>query len=169
MMMTRLMIILAVTTLISKKQDKKEIYVGTSFLSEVYYDPDKKYDVVEIGMTKFGLLDYLDSAEDAIGVSKNGKLYMKNGNLFYQNKNLKIDTKLKKKKYSKEIDYKRSKIFSIDAFNRASLIKDSLQVEEYEFDWDTEEDYCTYRDNSEINFKRYMYTYLKPLYRKIKK
>jgi len=112
---------------------------------------------VEIGGIKYGYLDYLKRESDNLARSKEGKLYSKGGNLYYKNETLKINVKLKKKRYSSEIN----------AFNEISKLKDPLNVDSYKFNWQVEPDYIFYRDNDFVpenytpNYKKTFYDSLK--------
>ncbi len=127
-----------------------EIYVGKSFPWEIYYDLHKERITIEIYGIKYGKHDNLkstSSTKDIIAKSDIGKLYRKGDDLYYANEELKINVKLEKKKYSQKIDNRRYKIFEIDAFNRISILKDSLEVKDYKFDWNVKNDYLYFRDN----------------------
>ncbi len=120
----------------------KTIYIGKTTLWTVYFDSHKKPNVIEVSGIKFGYLDFMSDGKS--------KIYEKNGNLYYQNDSLNINTKLKKKKYSDKIDYKRLKLFEIYAMTRISLLNDSLNHKLYNYDWNIKEDYINYRDHDSI-------------------
>jgi len=143
-----------------------EIYVGKSFPWEVYYDFHKEQITVEIYGIKYGKHDQLkstSSTKDIIATSEKGKLYRKGDDLYYANEELKINVKLKKEKYSQKIDNRRYKIFETDAFSRTSILKDSLKVKDYKFDWNVKNDYLYFRDNPLPD--GYQPEYIKKIYR----
>lgn len=154
------------------ERQMEEIYCGKSFSWKVYFDPNKVQLVVEIGGIKYGDFDYLkkEGETQTYFDSQGGELYKKGDCLHYKNENLKINIKLKKKPYTSDIDYQRQKIFEINAVNKISKLKDSLQVE-YQLDSNfastVKSDYIFYRDNVSIP-ENYSPKYIDAFYRSLK-
>ncbi len=134
--------------------DVEEIYTGSSFGWQIYYDSKKSPSVVEVGGIKYGYLDYLKCEDKHLDKThKRSKLYTKKGNLFYKNDELGINIRLKKKSYSTEIDYQRCKIFEINAFNEIRRLQDSLNTKfdfNSEFDSLVKLDYQFYKESSSM-------------------
>ncbi len=154
-------------TLFTMNLHAGEIYVGKSLIWVVYFNPNKSQPIIEIGGVKYGHLDYLVKENETLARSKEGTLYKKGGDLFYRNDSLKIHLKLKKKSYSPEIDAKRYKIFKVNAFNEISKLKDSLNVSNYQFNWQVKGDFEYFKNNDTIpenyipNYKRIFFESIK--------
>ena len=162
--------------LITSKYQMDNIYEGKQGFQYIYYDDTKEKITVEFGFKYFGYHDELVEVKDVSGDSviarsEKGKLYKRQRNLYYCNSEHKIDTKLRKKDYSPEIDKRRRNIFQIIAEGEISRLKDSLKVEyrlDKKFDSAVKSDYIFYRDTDTIpdgyepNYKKKFYNSLMP-------
>jgi hypothetical protein len=141
-----------------------DIYVGKTAFWTVYYDHNREAPVVEIGGIKYGNLVWLSKGQSNDGIvaqNQQGTLYFKRGSLYYKDDGLKINTMLVKRKYTKEIEYHRFKIYEINAFSEALSVHyetDSV------FHSTVKADYEFYRDNRSLPLN-YMPAYKKILLR----
>lgn len=161
-----LFFIIISSNMLSAQSKIDSIFKGKSGLLCHYYDDTKDYKVVEIDRIKGGYLDYLTDVNDhtIIAVSKYGKLYHKGMKIYYKNDSLNINCRFKKCKYNlpKDDDH-RWKIFGLDARTRSIILAQKLNLKDYVFKFNTENDYLYYRDNKNIP-KDYVPNYIKDIY-----
>jgi len=122
------------------------IYEGKSFLSKVYFDPNRENAVVEIQIAKFGYFDTLypkENMNDSSIVFKGDHstlTYLSNNRARYENTEHDIKINLNRKERTSDIDNHRKKVYMYMAYAMISDLKVKDNFPEYEFDWDTQSD-----------------------------
>lgn len=135
------------------------IFEGKSFLSTVYFDPNRENSVAEIQIGKFGYLDtlqLLDNTDESTIVYKGKQsvltLHSSKG-VIYKNSEHNLDLKLKKVIRTEKLDAHRRKVFGYMAHGMIAELKVQDNFPEYEFDWNTTSDAVYFIDGKfDVNY-----------------